>query len=154
MNARCCAGIDLAAFPRPTGDAAEAAIAAPTPLFPANAHPRYLRLTCNAIPAQQVSHDPSTFTSAEIHGHPFCQCWDHSLCSSAQLWQMCCLAVTLCCGVAVMCLGGMIVMEGVNLGCNTTLYSAGSSLSLLAYNLVPSTYSPAVSTGEHQQSWR
>ena len=49
------AGIDLAAFPRPTGDAAEAAVAAPTPLFPANAHPRYLRLTCNAIPAQQVS---------------------------------------------------------------------------------------------------
>lgn len=51
-----CAGIDLAAFPRPTGDAAEAAVAAPTPLFPANAHPRYLRLTCNAIPAQQVRH--------------------------------------------------------------------------------------------------
>lgn len=50
-----CAGIDLAAFPRPTGDAAEGAVAAPAPLFPANAHPRYLRLTCNAIPAQQVS---------------------------------------------------------------------------------------------------
>ena len=50
-----CAGIDLSAFPRPTGDAAEAAVAAPAPLFPANAHPRYLRLTCNAIPAQQVS---------------------------------------------------------------------------------------------------
>ena len=48
------AGIDLAAFPRPTGEAAEAAVAAPAPIFPANANPRYLRLTCNAIPAQQV----------------------------------------------------------------------------------------------------
>lgn len=60
-----CAGIDLASFPRPTGDAAEAAVAAPTPLFPANAHPRYLRLTCNAIPAQQVS---SAFPSSPLSG--------------------------------------------------------------------------------------
>ena len=49
------AGVDLASFPRPTGQAAEAAVAAPVPVFPANANPRYLRLTCNAIPAQQVS---------------------------------------------------------------------------------------------------
>ncbi len=48
------AGVDLASFPRPTGQAAEAAVAAPVPVFPANANPRYLRLTCNAIPAQQV----------------------------------------------------------------------------------------------------
>ena len=49
------AGVDLASFPRPTGQAAEAAVAALVPVFPANANPRYLRLTCNAIPAQQVS---------------------------------------------------------------------------------------------------
>ncbi|DBA76931.1 TPA: hypothetical protein ACH3X1_009527 [Trebouxia sp. C0004] len=47
-------GVDLASFPRPTGQAAEAAVAAPVPTFPANANPRYLRLTCNAIPAQQA----------------------------------------------------------------------------------------------------
>ncbi|KAL0025356.1 hypothetical protein WJX79_010862 [Trebouxia sp. C0005] len=47
-------GVDLASFPRPTGQAAEAAVAAPVPVFPANANPRYLRLTCNAIPAQQA----------------------------------------------------------------------------------------------------
>lgn len=51
------AGVDLASFPRPTGAAAEAAAAAPVPLFPGNANPRYLRLTCNAIPAQQACFD-------------------------------------------------------------------------------------------------
>lgn len=54
MHACLLAGVDIASFPRPTGAAAEAAIAAPTPLYTANADPRYLRLTCNAIPAQQV----------------------------------------------------------------------------------------------------
>ncbi|KAL3141459.1 hypothetical protein ABBQ32_005024 [Trebouxia sp. C0010 RCD-2024] len=66
------AGIDLASFPRPTGDAAEAAVAPPTPLFPANAHPRYLRLTCNAIPAQQAVRARFQLPLGAI-AHPFAE---------------------------------------------------------------------------------
>lgn len=84
------AGIDLASFPRPTGEAAEAAVAAPAPIFPANANPRYLRLTCNAIPAQQVRpFYPSTSLTIFDHA-PLAIHLQNSLCAieSKQLFQV------------------------------------------------------------------
>ena len=49
------AGVDPALFPRPVGDAREQALAARSGKFPENPDPRFMRLACNAVPAQQVS---------------------------------------------------------------------------------------------------
>ena len=48
------ASTDPAYYPRPTGAAAETAGQAPPPFQPGNCDPRYMRLTCNAIPSQQA----------------------------------------------------------------------------------------------------
>ncbi len=48
------ASTNPAYYPRPTGEAAETAGQAPPPFQPGNCDPRYMRLTCNAIPSQQA----------------------------------------------------------------------------------------------------
>ena len=45
---------DPAYYPRPTGAEAEAAGAPPAAFLPGNCDPRFMRLTVNAIPVQQV----------------------------------------------------------------------------------------------------
>ena len=45
---------DPAYYPRPTGEEAAMAGAPPPPFLPGNCDPRYMRLTVNAVPAQQV----------------------------------------------------------------------------------------------------
>ena len=47
-------GGDPAYFPRPTGDAAAGAGDAPPPPYPGNCDARFMRMTVNAIPAQQA----------------------------------------------------------------------------------------------------
>ena len=49
------AGVDPGLFPRPVGNAREQALAARSGKFPENPDPRFMRLACNAVPAQQVS---------------------------------------------------------------------------------------------------
>ncbi len=48
-------------YPRPTGEAAETAGLAPPPFQQGNCEPRFMRLTCNAIPSQQAC--PGSLTS-------------------------------------------------------------------------------------------
>jgi len=48
-------GGDPSAFPRPAGDAAGAAGAMPTHPVPGSCDPRFMRLTVNAVPAQQAT---------------------------------------------------------------------------------------------------
>ena len=47
--------MDPAYYPRPAGEDAEAAGQPPPPFQPGNCDPRFMRLTCNAIPSQQAS---------------------------------------------------------------------------------------------------
>ena len=48
-------GGDPSAFPRPTGEAAAAAAQAPAGALPGSCEPRFMRMTVNAIPAQQAT---------------------------------------------------------------------------------------------------
>ncbi|KAK9811733.1 hypothetical protein WJX72_009241 [[Myrmecia] bisecta] len=47
-------GVNPEYFPRPTGDAQEAAVKAPEPVHPGNAPSRFIRLTVNAVPNSQA----------------------------------------------------------------------------------------------------
>lgn len=47
--------MDPAYYPRPTGEDAGVAGQPPPPFQPGNCDPRFMRLTCNAIPSQQAS---------------------------------------------------------------------------------------------------
>ena len=47
--------MDPAYYPRPTGEDASTAGQPPPPFQPGNCDPRFMRLTCNAIPSQQAS---------------------------------------------------------------------------------------------------
>ncbi len=64
---------DPAYYPRPTGEEAAAAGAPPPPFLPGNCEPRFMRLTVNAIPAQQAR------THARMHARMQCRrgwaCW-------------------------------------------------------------------------------
>jgi hypothetical protein len=55
---------DPAYYPRPTGEEAAAARAAPPPFHPGNCSPRFMRLTVNAIPSQQVGAPESAARAA------------------------------------------------------------------------------------------
>ena len=60
--------MDPAYYPRPTGEDAEAAGQPPPPFQPGNCDPRFMRLTCNAIPSQQARLLP--VTHPQNHSQP------------------------------------------------------------------------------------